>query len=114
MEFGDASAGIEERAMTAVTTQPSSTGSVVRVLIVEDFLPFRRFICSTLGERPDLRVIAEVSDGLGAVQKSGRIKAGLDFTGYRSPNVGWNQGRSTSSQTLSRIKNSLLESGIFC
>jgi len=77
VEFGDASAGIEERALTAVTTQPSSTGSVVRVLIVEDFLPFRRFICSTLGERPGLRVIAEVSDGLEAVQKAAESKPDL-------------------------------------
>ena len=77
MEFGDASAGIEERAMTAVTIRPSSTGSVVRVLIVEDFLPFRRFICSALGERPDLRVIAEVSDGLEAVQKAAESKPDL-------------------------------------
>jgi len=77
VEFGDASAGIEERAMTAVTIQHSSTGSVVRVLIVEDFLPFRRFICSALGERPDLRVIAEVSDGLEAVQKAAESKPDL-------------------------------------
>jgi DNA-binding NarL/FixJ family response regulator len=41
-----------------------------RVLIVEDFAPFRRFICSTLGKRHDLQVVCEVSDGLEALQKA--------------------------------------------
>jgi DNA-binding NarL/FixJ family response regulator len=44
---------------------------------VEDSPPFRRFICSTLGERPDLRVVAEVSDGLEAVQKAAELKPDL-------------------------------------
>jgi DNA-binding NarL/FixJ family response regulator len=44
---------------------------------VEDFPAFRRFICSTLGESLDLRVIAEVSDGLEAVQKAAELKPDL-------------------------------------
>jgi DNA-binding NarL/FixJ family response regulator len=51
--------------------------STVRVLIVEDFEPFRRFICSTLKQRPDLQVIGEVSDGLKAVQKVEELKPDL-------------------------------------
>jgi len=51
--------------------------STVRVLIVEDFEPFRRFICSTLKQRPDLQVIGEVSDGLRAVQKVEELKPDL-------------------------------------
>lgn len=50
------------------------TVSSVRVLLVDDFKPFRRFICSTLGERPDLQVIGEASDGLEAVQMAGELK----------------------------------------
>jgi DNA-binding NarL/FixJ family response regulator len=42
----------------------------VRVLVVEDFVPFRQFILSMLASMPDLRVIGEVSDGLDAVHKS--------------------------------------------
>ena len=49
----------------------------VRVLVVEDYAPFRRFICSTLGKRRDLQVICEVSDGLEAVQKAGELKPDL-------------------------------------
>ncbi len=48
--------------------------STVRVLLVEDFEPFRRFVCSTLAQTPDLRVIAEVSDGFEAVQKAEELK----------------------------------------
>ena len=51
--------------------------SSVRVLVVEDFVPFRRFISSTLGERRDLQVICEVSDGLEAVQKAVELKPDL-------------------------------------
>jgi len=51
--------------------------SSLRVLIVEDFTPFRKFIRSTLGRRPDLDVICEVSDGLEAVQKAHELKPDL-------------------------------------
>jgi len=51
--------------------------SSVRVLVVEDFVPFRQFVCSTLGKRRDLQVICEVSDGLEAVQKAQELKPDL-------------------------------------
>jgi DNA-binding NarL/FixJ family response regulator len=41
----------------------------VRVLVVEDHELFRRFICSTLGEGPELQIIGEASDGIEAVRK---------------------------------------------
>lgn len=48
----------------------------VRVLVVEDYEPFRRFICSTLERRPELQVIC-VSDGLEAVRKAEQLQADL-------------------------------------
>lgn len=51
--------------------------SSIRVLVVEDFLPFRQFICSTLEQRADLHVICEVSDGLEAVEKAKELKPDL-------------------------------------
>jgi DNA-binding NarL/FixJ family response regulator len=53
------------------------TFSSVRVLVVDDFELFRRFICSTLGKRQDLQVICEASDGPEAVQKAGELKPDL-------------------------------------
>jgi len=51
--------------------------STVRVLVVEDYEPFRRFVCSTLGKRPELQVIGEVSDGLEAVRKAEELQPDL-------------------------------------
>jgi DNA-binding NarL/FixJ family response regulator len=47
----------------------------IRVMVVEDSLPFRQFICKTLANRPDLQIICEVGDGLQAVQKAEQLKA---------------------------------------
>jgi CheY-like chemotaxis protein len=49
----------------------------VRVLVVDDHEPFRRFVCSTLQKRPELQVIGEASDGLEAVQKAEELKPDL-------------------------------------
>ncbi|HEX4920630.1 MAG TPA: response regulator transcription factor [Candidatus Bathyarchaeia archaeon] len=51
--------------------------SSVRVLVVEDSEPFRKFICSTLGKRPELQIVGEVSDGLEAVQKAQHLRPDL-------------------------------------
>lgn len=51
--------------------------SRVRVLVVEDFEPFRRFVCSTLGQQPNFQVICEVSDGLEAVDKAEELQPTL-------------------------------------
>jgi CheY-like chemotaxis protein len=48
-----------------------------RVFVVDDFEPWRRFVCSTLEKAPDLRVIREVSDGLEAVQKAEELQPDL-------------------------------------
>jgi DNA-binding NarL/FixJ family response regulator len=49
----------------------------IRVLVVDDYEPFRRFICSTLGKRPELQIVGEVSDGLEAVQKAQELQPDL-------------------------------------
>jgi DNA-binding NarL/FixJ family response regulator len=51
--------------------------SSIRVLVVEDYEPFRRFICSTLGKRPELQIVGEVADGLAAVQKAEELQPDL-------------------------------------
>jgi DNA-binding NarL/FixJ family response regulator len=49
----------------------------VRVLLVEDFQPFRQFICSMLEKRSDLRIVSEVSDGLEAVRQAEELQPDL-------------------------------------
>jgi len=51
--------------------------SLVRVLVVEDYAPFRRFVRSTLEKRPEWQVIGEVSDGLEAVQQVEELQPDL-------------------------------------
>jgi CheY-like chemotaxis protein len=53
------------------------TAPPVRVLVVEDFQPFRRVICAMLGTMPGLQVIDEVSDGLEAVRKAAELQPDL-------------------------------------
>jgi len=45
--------------------------------VVEDFEPFRRFICSTLRERPEFQIVQEVAEGLEAVRKAEEIQPDL-------------------------------------
>jgi len=49
----------------------------VRVLVVDDYEPFRRFVCTTLAQNPDLQVIGEASDGLEAVHKAQDLQPAL-------------------------------------
>ena len=49
----------------------------IRVLVVEDFEPFRRFVCSTLCKLPRLQIVGEVSDGLKAVSHAKELQPDL-------------------------------------
>jgi DNA-binding NarL/FixJ family response regulator len=51
--------------------------SKIQVLVVDDYEPWRRFVCSTLEEYPEFQVSGEVSDGLEAVQKAQELQADL-------------------------------------
>jgi DNA-binding NarL/FixJ family response regulator len=51
--------------------------STIRVMVVEDFQSFRRFVCSKLAQRPEMLIICEVSDGLEAVLKAEELKPDL-------------------------------------
>jgi CheY-like chemotaxis protein len=67
--------------------QPGGYMSSVRVLVVEDFEPFRRFVCSTVGDSSELQVICEVSDGLEAVQKAKELQPDLILLDIGLPNL---------------------------
>ena len=50
---------------------------MIRVLVVEDFEPFRRLICSMLRKMPGLQIIEEASDALEAVRKAEELQPDL-------------------------------------
>jgi len=45
-----------------------------KILVVDDFEQFRRFVCSTLKPKVEFQVIGEASDGLEAVQKATELQ----------------------------------------
>lgn len=49
----------------------------VRILVVDDNEPFRRFIASTLRDRKNFNVIGEACDGLEAVQRAEALQPDL-------------------------------------
>jgi len=48
-----------------------------RIILVDDFKPWRRLVASLLKDNPDLEVICEASDGLEAVQKAEELQPDL-------------------------------------
>ena len=78
------SKAIEQGVCFQICRTCSSTGDsgvsvyqAFRVLVVDDYEPFRRFVCSTLGTRPELQIVGEVSDGLEAVHKAEELQPDL-------------------------------------
>lgn len=53
------------------------TRTPTRVLVVDDYEPFRRFITSTLEQQPEIQTIGEATDGLEAVRKAAELKPDL-------------------------------------
>jgi DNA-binding NarL/FixJ family response regulator len=49
----------------------------VHILVVDDFEPWRRIVCSVLRGWPELKVICEASDGVEAIQKAKELQPDL-------------------------------------
>jgi DNA-binding NarL/FixJ family response regulator len=50
---------------------------LIRVLVVDDYEPWRRFASTALLKQPEIRVIGEVSDGLEAVRQAQQLQPDL-------------------------------------
>jgi len=50
---------------------------ITRILVVDDFQPFRAWVLSVLRDKPTLRVVAEACDGARAVQKAQELRPDL-------------------------------------
>ncbi len=60
-----------------MNVESSALTMIVRVMVVEDHEPFRRFVCSTLGTLEHLEIVEEVDDGLRAVLQAETLKPDL-------------------------------------
>jgi len=49
----------------------------VRILVVDDFEPFRNFTSAALSKQPGFQIVGEAIDGLEAVQKAQELKPDL-------------------------------------
>lgn len=47
------------------------------ILVVDDFEPIRRFVCSALEQRAELQVIGQAADGLETIQKAEELQPDL-------------------------------------
>jgi DNA-binding NarL/FixJ family response regulator len=54
-----------------------SLATFVRILVVDDSEPWRRFLCSFLQQNPAWQIICEASDGLEAIEKSREMQPDL-------------------------------------
>jgi DNA-binding NarL/FixJ family response regulator len=61
--------------------------SSVRVLVVDDFEPYRCLVASILRKKPELQILCEVSDGCEAVQKAEELQPDLILLDIELPNL---------------------------
>ena len=61
--------------------------STVRIMVVDDFEDWRRFLLSQIQQIPTLLVICEVSDGLESVRKAEELKPDLILLDVSLPNM---------------------------
>ena len=59
----------------------------LRILVVDDNEPWRRHVCSILTKRKELSVVAEVADGLEAVQKAQELQPDLILLDISLPHL---------------------------
>jgi DNA-binding NarL/FixJ family response regulator len=57
------------------------------ILVVEDFEPIRRLVCSVLEQRAEFQVVGQVADGLEAIQKAEELQPDLVLLDIRLPKL---------------------------
>jgi DNA-binding NarL/FixJ family response regulator len=60
---------------------------MMRILVVDDFEPYRQLVVSLLDKDPGLEVVGEASDGLDAVAKAQQLRPDLILMDIGLPNL---------------------------
>lgn len=72
-----------------------------RVLIVDDYEPWRRWLYSELGKQPELQVFGEASDGLEAIRKVFELQPDVILLDIGLPNLSGIECASRIAQSVS-------------
>ena len=67
--------------------QEKNVPTPIRILVVDDYEPWRRFTRSTLEKQTEMRIIGEVSDGLKAVQQAQQMQPDLILLDIGLPTI---------------------------
>lgn len=87
--FGEGSLAESDNsvAQRAVMANGDTPASSFRILLVDDYEPWRQQVRSMLQEDPEVLVVAEAEDGLEAVQKAKELKPDLILLDIGLPNL---------------------------
>jgi DNA-binding NarL/FixJ family response regulator len=58
-----------------------------RILVVDDYEPWRRYVYSRLQERPGMQVFGEAANGFDAIQKASELKPDLVLLDIQLPDI---------------------------
>lgn len=73
--------------------------SPVKILVVDDYEPWCRFVCSSLENVPQLRVVGVAADGLEALQKAQSLRPDLILLDIAMPRMNGLE----SAETLTKL-----------
>lgn len=68
------------RSATAVST-------IIRVLVVDDYRPWRRFVLSTVNKTSGMKVVGEAADGVEAIARAVELRPDLILLDIGLPNL---------------------------
>ena len=72
----------------------------VHVLVVDDYAPFRHYVCSMLEQIQQIRLVGEAADGLEAVQKAEELQPDLVLMDIGLPGADGVPGRSQCARPV--------------
>jgi DNA-binding NarL/FixJ family response regulator len=87
-----------------MATSDTGASAVVRVLVVDDYEPWRQRVCSMLKTQPELQVVGVASDGLEAVRMAEELKPELILLDISLPDLNGIEAANRIGQLVPGVK----------